>query len=46
MNELELSKIIEWWCIQSTHPYKSDKEKQLYQDKLNKVMKFVENLNG
>ena len=46
MNELELSKVIEWWCLQSTHPYRSDEDKKSYQDKLNKVMKFVEKLDG
>ena len=46
MNELELSKVIEWWCLKSTHPYISDEDKKSYQDKLNKVMKFVEKLDG
>ncbi len=46
MNEIELHEIIEWWCLKSTHPYLSDGEKKSYQDKLNKVMKFVEKLNG
>ena len=46
MNELEMFDILQWWCIKSTSPHKSDGEKKSYQDKLNKVMKFVENLNG
>ena len=27
------------------HPYKTEKEKQFYQDKLDKVIKLVEELN-
>ena len=44
MNEIELQNIIEWWCIKSTSPYKSDKEKKFYQDKLDEVMRLVEKL--
>jgi len=46
MNEIELHEIIEWWCLKSTHPNLSDEEKKSYQDKLNKVIKFVEKLDG
>ena len=45
MNELEMFDILQWWCIKSTSPHKSDGEKKSYQDKLNKVMKFVEKLD-
>ena len=44
MNEIELQDILQWWCIKSTSPHKSDKEKKFYQDKLDEVMKLVEKL--
>mgnify|MGYP003670204145 CR=1 FL=1 len=25
---------LQWWCLQSTNPHKTKKEKQFYQDKL------------
>ena len=37
--------ILQWWSIKSTSPHKTKKEKQLYQDKLDKVMNLVEELN-
>ena len=36
---------IEWWCLQSTNLHKTRKEKQFYQNKLNKITKLVEELN-
>ena len=46
MNELEMFDKLQWWCLKSTHPYKSDKEKKFYQDKLDEVIKLVEKLDG
>ena len=37
--------ILQWWSLKSTSPYKTKKEKQFYQDKLDKVNKLVEELN-
>ena len=45
MNELEIFDKLQWWCLQSTHPKLSDEVKKSYQDKLNKVIKLVEELN-
>jgi len=45
MNELEMFDILQWWSIKSTSPHKSKEEKQFYQDKLDKVVKLVEELN-
>ena len=45
MNTLEMFDILEWWSLKSTSPYKTKKEKQFYQDKLDKVNKLVEELN-
>ena len=45
MNELEMFDILQWWCIKSTSPYKSDKEKKFYQDRLDEVIKCVEKLD-
>jgi hypothetical protein len=44
VNELEMDEILQWWCLKSTSPHKTKKEKQFYQDKLDKVMKLVEEL--
>ena len=38
--------ILQWWSLKSTSPYKTKKEKQFYQDKLDKVNKLVEELNN
>ena len=46
MNELEMQDLIQWWSLKSTSPYKSDKEKKYYQDKLDEVIKCVEKLDG
>ena len=40
-----MEEIIQWWSLKSTSPYKTKKEKQFYQDKLDKVIKLVEELN-
>ena len=45
MNELEMFDKLEWWSLKSTSPYKSEEQKQFYQDKLDKVIKLVEELN-
>ena len=45
MNTLEIFDILQWWSLKSTSPYKTKKEKQFYQDKLDKVIKLVEELN-
>ena len=40
-----MEEIIQWWSLKSTSPYATKEEKQHWQDKLNKVMKLVEELN-
>tara|TARA_R100001594_G_scaffold119792_1_gene155299 strand:+ start:225 stop:374 length:150 start_codon:yes stop_codon:yes gene_type:complete len=45
VNTLKMFDILEWWSLKSTSPYKTKKQKQFYQDKLDKVMKLVEELN-
>ena len=45
MNTLEMFDILQWWSLKSMHPYKTEKEKKFYQDKLDKVNKLVEELN-
>ena len=40
-----MDKLLQWWSLQSMHPYKTKEEKQFYQDKLDKVIKLVEELN-
>ena len=44
MTELEMNEILMWWSLKSTNPHKSKEEKQFYQDKLDKVVKLVEEL--
>ena len=44
MNTLKMEEIIQWWSLQSMHPYRTKKDKQFYQDKLDKVIKLVEEL--
>ena len=44
MNQLEMGELLQWWSLQSMHPYKTEEEKQFYQDKLDKVIKLVEEL--
>ena len=46
MNTLEMEEIIQWWSLNSTSPYKTKKEKQYWQDKLDKVIKLVEELDN
>ena len=45
MTTLEMEEIIQWWSLKSTSPYKTKEEKQFYQDKLDKVLKLVDELN-
>lgn len=45
MNELEMDEILQWWSLKSTSPHATKEQKQFYQDKLDKVMKLVEELN-
>ena len=45
MNELEMDEILQWWSLKSTSQHLTKEEKQHWQDKLNKVMKLVEELN-
>ena len=45
MTTLEVDELLQKWSLQSMHPYKTKEEKQFYQDKLDKVMKLVEELN-
>ena len=40
-----MDEILQWWSLKSTSPHATKKEKQFYQDKLDKVMKLVEELN-
>ena len=44
MTVLEMDEILQWWSLQSTNPHKTEEEKQFYQDKLDKVIKLVEEL--
>ena len=46
MTTLEVDELLQWWFLQSMHPYKTEEEKQFYQDKLDKVIKLVEELNN
>ena len=46
MNTLEMEEIIQWWSLKSTSPYATKKEKQYWQDKLDKVIKLVEELDN
>jgi ribosome assembly protein YihI (activator of Der GTPase) len=46
VNELEMDEILQWWNLKSTSPHLTKEEKQFYQDKLDKVMKLVEELNN
>ena len=41
-----MEEIIQSWCIKSTSPYATKKEKQYWQDKLDKVIKLVEELDN
>ena len=45
MNQLEMDELLQWWSLQSMHPYRTEEEKQFYQNKLDKVIKLVEELN-
>ena len=45
MTELEMDELLQWWSLQSMHPYRTEEEKQFYQNKLDKVIKLVEELN-
>ncbi len=40
-----MDEILQWWSLKSTSPHLTKEEKQHWQDKLNKVMKLVEELN-
>ena len=46
MNELEMTEILQWWSLKSTSPHKTKKQKKFYQDKLDRVIKLVEKLDG
>ena len=46
MNQLEMNELLQWWSLQSMHPYRTEEEKQFYQNKLDKVIKLVEELNN
>ena len=41
-----MDEILQWWSLKSTSPHRTEKEKQFYQDKLDKVIKLVEELNN
>ena len=41
-----MDEILQWWSLKSTSPHATKKEKQFYQDKLDKVNKLVEELNN
>ena len=45
MNTLEMEEIIQWWSLKSTSPYATKKEKQYWQDKLDKVKELLEELD-
>ena len=40
-----MDKILQWWSLKSTSPHATKEEKKHWQDKLDKVMKLVEELN-
>ena len=40
-----MDEILQWWSLKSTSPHATKEQKQFYQDKLDKVMKLVEELN-
>ena len=46
LNDLDIHEVITWWSLNSTSPYKTKKEKQYWQDKLDKVIKLVEELDN
>ena len=46
MNEIEMGDILTWWSLKSTSPHHTEKYKKFYQDKLDKVIKLVEELNN
>ena len=46
LNDLDIHEVITWWSLKSTSPYATKKEKQYWQDKLNKVIKLVEKLDN
>ncbi len=45
MNEIKMNELLQWWSLQSNHPYRTEEEKQFYQDKLDKVLKLIDELN-
>ena len=45
MNELKMDEILMWWSLKSTSPHHTKEYKKFYQDKLDKVLKLVDELN-
>ena len=45
MNSIEMEEIIQWWSLKSTSPYFTKEQKQHWKDKLDKVVKLVEELD-
>jgi len=45
LNDLDIHEVITWWSLKSTSPYATKKEKQYWQDKLDKVKELLEELD-
>ena len=45
MNEVEMDEILMRWSLKANSPHDTKEYKKFYQDKLDKVMKLVEELN-
>ena len=46
LNDLDIHEVITWWCLKSTSPHLTKKQKQHWQDKLNKVKELLEELDS
>ena len=45
MNEVEMDDILLWWSLKANSPHDTKEYKKFYQDKLDKVLKLVDELN-
>ena len=45
MNEVEMDDILTWWSLKANSPHDTKEYKKFYQDKLDKVLKLVDELN-
>ena len=46
LNDLDIHEVITWWSLKSTSPHETKKEKQHWQDKLDKVKELLEELDN